>query len=197
MLTQQFEHIELLAGVDEVGRGPLAGPVFAAAVILDKNKPIIGLTDSKLLTAKARQKFALLIKENALAWALGRAEVNEIDTINIFQASLLAMQRAINALAMVPQQVLVDGNHVPKINYPVIAIIKGDQLIPAISAASIIAKVARDQVMVELDKQYPGYGLAQHKGYGTKQHIQALRLLGPCEIHRRSFAPVSQTLETA
>lgn len=179
-----------IAGVDEAGRGPLAGPVFAAAVILHHNKKIIGLADSKQLSAKKREYLAEKIQKHARAWAIGRAEVEEIDRINIFQASLLAMQRAICALALIPSLVLVDGKHCPKLPYPMQAIIKGDEKIAVISAASILAKVHRDASMLLLDAQYPGYGLAQHKGYGTKQHLQALKKLGPTCIHRRSFAPV-------
>jgi len=181
-----------IAGVDEAGRGPLAGPVFAAAVILDNEKKIVGLADSKQLTAKKREYFAKKIQEKAKAWALGRAEVEEIDQLNIFQASLLAMKRAVCALALMPSLVLVDGKHCPKLAIPARAIIKGDQKIAAISAASILAKVYRDANMLLLDAQYPGYGLAQHKGYTTQQHLEALKKLGPSPIHRRSFAPVRQ-----
>jgi ribonuclease HII len=180
----------LTAGVDEVGVGPLAGPVVAAAVILDFKNPIDGLKDSKMLTAKKREALFLEIKEKSLAWAVGRAEVEEIDRINILQASLLAMQRAINALALKPQLVQVDGKYCPKINCAVQAIIGGDKLIPAISAASILAKVMRDTEMLIYDKIYPQYGFAQHKGYGTKLHLTALRENGPCPIHRKSFAPI-------
>lgn len=181
-----------IAGVDEAGRGPLAGPVFAAAVILDPKKKIIGLADSKQLTVKKREYLAKKIQEKAKAWAIGRAEVEEIDRLNIFQASLLAMQRAVHALVLLPSLVLVDGKHCPKLSFPSKAIIKGDEKITAISAASILAKVHRDASMVLLDAEYPGYGLAQHKGYTTQQHLQALKKLGPSPIHRRSFAPVRQ-----
>jgi ribonuclease HII len=187
----------LIAGVDEAGRGPLAGPVIAAAVILDPAKPIAGLADSKALTAKRRELLAKIIQENALAFAIGRAEVEEIDAVNILQASLLAMQRAVLALPIAPIQILVDGSISPSMPCPVQAIIKGDQTVPAISAASILAKVARDQEMLVLDEQYPGYGLAQHKGYGTKQHLLALQALGATLIHRRSFAPVKSCLESS
>ena len=187
--------MKLIAGVDEVGRGPLAGAVVAAAVIFDPRKPIEGLADSKLLSEKRREKLELIIKENCLAWALGRAEVEEIDGINILQASLLAMQRAIVALKITPDHVQVDGNICPKINFSVEAIISGDRLIPVISAASIIAKVARDKEMVELDKIYPQYGFAAHKGYGTKQHLLALEQYGITPLHRRSFAPVAKFVE--
>ena len=183
-----------IAGVDEVGRGPLAGPVVAAAVILDPNNPIEGLADSKKLSEKKRECLAEIIKARALTWALGRAECYEIDEYNILQASLIAMKRAVAALSIQPTEVLVDGNRCPDLPYPSRAIIKGDQKIQAISAASIIAKVARDHEMVLLDAKYPGYGLAQHKGYPTKMHIQALKKLGASVIHRRSFGPVAAVL---
>ncbi len=182
------------AGVDEVGRGPLAGAVVAAAVILDPNKPISGLADSKALSEKARTRLAEEIKDSALAWALGRAEVEEIDQINILQASLLAMRRAVLSLKPQPDYALVDGNRCPDLPCPTEAIIKGDQTVAEISAASIIAKVARDQEMVEMDTQYPGYGFAKHKGYPTKVHMQALQDLGITPIHRRSFGPVKKRL---
>lgn len=184
-----------LAGVDEVGRGPLAGPVVAAAVILDPERPIEGLKDSKQLSEKRRETLAAQIRERALAWSLGRAEVEEIDRINILQASLLAMQRAVAGLSLVPELVLVDGNHCPPVDCPVQAVVKGDSLIAAISAASIIAKVSRDQEMVALDRLYPGYGLAGHKGYPSKLHLEALQRLGVTPIHRRSYAPVRRVLE--
>lgn len=185
---------KLLAGVDEAGRGPLAGPVIAAAVILDTNHPIDGLTDSKQLNESRREQLAETIKRHALAWAVGRAEVEEIDTINILQASLLAMQRAVAKLSITPQHVLVDGNHCPKMPCAASAVVKGDLLVPAISAASIIAKVTRDHEMIQLDRQYPGYGLQTHKGYPTKKHLEALSRLGVSPIHRRSFAPVKKWL---
>lgn len=185
-----------VAGVDEVGRGPLAGPVVTAAVILDPQNPILGLADSKKLTEKRREILVPLIKQHALAWAMGRAEPDEIDELNILQASLLAMKRAVEALSVVPEHVLVDGIHAPKLNCPVTTIIKGDQSEPAIAAASILAKVARDQEMVALDEAYPGYGFAQHKGYPTKQHQQALLTLGVTDIHRRSFGPVRSVLSS-
>lgn len=185
----------LVAGLDEVGRGPLAGPVVTAAVILDPAQPIDGLMDSKKLSEARREALAELIKERALAWSLGRAEVEEIDQLNILQATMLAMQRAVAGLNPAPQHVLVDGNRCPELPCSAEAIIKGDGLVPAISAASIIAKVARDQEMVALDAQYPGYGLAGHKGYPTKAHMEALRDLGVTPIHRRSFAPVRRALE--
>ncbi|MFZ2486272.1 MAG: ribonuclease HII [Candidatus Rickettsiella isopodorum] len=190
--TEKNSSAKSIAGVDEAGRGPLAGPVFAAAVILNSKKSIAGLADSKQLTAQKREYLAKKIQEEAKAWAVGRAEVEEIDRLNIFQASLLAMQRAVCALALIPSLVLVDGKYCPKLNYPTKAIIKGDEKIAVISAASILAKVHRDTSMVLLDAEYPGYGLAQHKGYTTQQHLQALKKLGPSPIHRRSFAPVRQ-----
>ncbi|MCL5261293.1 MAG: ribonuclease HII [Gammaproteobacteria bacterium] len=181
---------KLIAGVDEVGRGPLAGPVIAAAVILDPNKTITGLADSKTLTAKKRERLSALIKQNCIAWALGRAEVQEIDQLNILNATLLAMERAIAALSVKPDLVQVDGNVCPKANCLIEAIVNGDQLIPAISAASIIAKVYRDLEMLSYDKLYPEYGFASHKGYGTPQHFLALRRYGASPIHRKSFEPV-------
>jgi len=187
---------QLTAGVDEAGRGPLAGPVVAAAVILDKNFSIEGLTDSKQLSEARREQLAKNIKQHALAWGVGRAEVEEIDAINILQASMLAMQRAVANLTIPPQHVLVDGNRCPKFSCAASAIVKGDLLVPAISAASIIAKVTRDREMVELDQQYPGYGLRGHKGYPTKKHLEALSRLGVSPIHRRSFAPVKKLLQS-
>jgi ribonuclease HII len=187
-----LNHVELLAGVDEVGRGPLAGPVVAAAVILDPVKIIDGLNDSKKINKKKREQLSNEIKTNALAWSLGRAEVEEIDELNILKASLLAMKRAVESLKIKPKMVVVDGQYTPDINYEKIAIIRGDNLVPAISAASIIAKVARDDEMIRLDEVYPGYGFSSHKGYPTKQHIESLKKLGITEIHRRSFAPVAK-----
>ncbi len=186
---------ELIAGVDEVGRGPLAGAVVTAAVILDPAHPIAGLIDSKALSEKRREALEIEILAHALAWSIGRAEVDEIDEINILQATMVAMQRAVMGLTLKPTHVLVDGNRAPRLAVPVTAIIKGDQSEPAISAASIIAKVARDREMVALDARYPGYGLAKHKGYPTKQHLEALSELGVTPIHRRSFAPVRKILE--
>lgn len=184
----------LVAGVDEVGRGPLAGDVVAAAVILDPSRPIEGLTDSKKLTEKKRDLLFDQIKERALFWSLGRASAEEIDDINILQASLLAMKRAVEGLATPPQHALVDGNRCPDLACTSEAIVKGDLTEPCISAASIIAKVTRDREMEALDKQYPGYGLAKHKGYPTKAHMEALKELGPTEIHRKSFGPVKKLL---
>lgn len=189
-----YEASLLVAGVDEVGRGPLAGPVVAAAVILDPARPIEGLTDSKKLSAKQRERLFPLIQERALAFALGRAEVEEIDEINILQASLLAMQRAVLGLAIAPTLALIDGNRCPILPCAAQAIIKGDLTEPAISAASIIAKVARDREMIELDQRFPGYGLAGHAGYPTAAHLKALNELGPSLIHRRSFGPVKRLL---
>ena len=186
---------KILAGVDEVGRGPLAGPVVAAAVIRDPHRPLEGLKDSKKLSERRREELAGQIRERALAWSLGRAEVHEIDRINILQASLLAMQRAVAALSLAPELVLVDGNRCPRLEYPSQAVIRGDALVPAISAASIIAKVSRDHEMIELDSSYPGYGLAKHKGYPSKAHLAALQTLGVTPVHRRSYAPVRRLLE--
>lgn len=184
-----------IAGVDEAGRGPLAGPVIAAAVILDPARPIAGVKDSKQLAAPARDRLAALIQGQTVAWALGRAEVEEIDRLNIFWASLLAMERAIAALAVVPSLVLVDGKHCPPAACPVRAVIKGDQKVVAIAAASIVAKVARDAEMAAFEKRYPGYGFEAHKGYPTRAHLAALEKWGPCSIHRRSFGPVRRCLE--
>jgi len=183
-----------IAGVDEAGRGPLAGPVIAAAVILDEASPIDGLADSKILSAGRREELAILIRERALCWALGRAEVEEIDRINILRASLLAMQRAVAALSRSPELVLVDGNQAPELACQVQTVVRGDATVPAISAASILAKVARDAEMCELDALYPGYGFAQHKGYPTAAHLDALEKRGASAVHRRSFAPVSKLL---
>ena len=180
----------LTAGVDEVGRGPLAGPVMAAAVILDPKRPIDGLKDSKQLTAQRREELAVEIRARALAWALGRAEVAEIDELNILRASHLAMQRAVAGLALGAELVFVDGNLTPAFTVPAVALVGGDNLMPAISAASILAKVARDAEMVELALSYPGYGLESHKGYATSSHLEALARLGPTPLHRQSFAPV-------
>lgn len=185
----------LVAGVDEVGRGPLAGAVIAAAVILDPEKPIAGLTDSKKLSEKKRDQLFDIIKRDALAWAVGRAEVEEIDTLNILHASMLAMKRAVEQLQPAAEFAQVDGNRCPNLLIPSEAIVKGDLTVPCISAASIIAKVTRDREMAVLDQQYPGYGLARHKGYPTQDHIEALQKLGPSEIHRRSFGPVAALVE--
>lgn len=180
----------LVAGVDEVGRGPLAGPVYAAAVILDPRDPISGLDDSKRLSPARRAAVEPEIQSRSLAWALGWASVEEIDRINILQASLLAMRRAVASLDPSPQRVLVDGNRCPDLPCPVTAIPGGDRRVPAIAAASILAKVARDRLMEQMDLEFPGYGFARHKGYPTLEHRQALHRLGPCQVHRRTFAPV-------
>jgi ribonuclease HII len=185
----------LVAGVDEAGRGPLAGPVVAGAVILDPENPINGLMDSKRLTALRRDVLYEEIREKALAWAVGHADVEEIDRINILQATMLAMQRAVEALQIVPDHALVDGNRRPDLGCPVQAIVRGDSRVAAISAASIMAKVTRDREMLSLDVIYPGYGLAQHKGYPSKAHIEALENLGVTPIHRRSYAPVRRVME--
>jgi len=195
MDTQSTLDFMWVAGVDEVGRGPLAGPVVTAAVILDPDQPISGLADSKALSEKKREVLFDEIRGKAKAWAIGRAEVEEIDDINILQATMLAMQRAVAGLALQPKHVLVDGNRCPELPCTAEAIIKGDGKIPAISAASIIAKVTRDREMVLLDAEYPGYGLAGHKGYPTKAHMAALNDLGVTPIHRRSFAPVRRALK--
>ncbi|WP_421622160.1 ribonuclease HII [Alkalilimnicola ehrlichii] len=184
----------LLAGVDEVGRGPLAGAVVAAAVILDPDRPIAGLRDSKRLSAARRSELDRRIRAQALAVSLGRAEVAEIDRLNILQASMLAMQRAVAGLDPAPVQALVDGNRVPALPCPAQAIVKGDDRVPAIAAASILAKQARDAEMQALAEQYPGYGFERHMGYPTTEHLQALRTLGVCAAHRRSFAPVRRCL---
>ncbi len=184
----------ILAGVDEVGRGPLAGPVIAAAVILDKDNPIHGLKDSKKLTRNKREHLANEILKKSRAWSIGRAEFDEIDKLNILQASLLAMSRAVNSLSIRPDRVMVDGLHCPVLELQVEAIVQGDNLIPEISAASIIAKVTRDNEMIALDCEFPGYGFASHKGYPTKKHLQALEQLGVSPIHRRTYAPVKRLL---
>lgn len=186
---------QYVAGVDEVGRGPLAGPVVAAAVILDPNQPIEGLMDSKKITEKRREILSDEIKEKAIAWAISRVDVDEIDRINILQASLQAMTIAVSELKQQPDFVMIDGNKIPAdLSIRAEAIVKGDDRVACISAASIIAKVARDHEMIEMDGIYPGYGLAKHKGYPTKVHIEALQQLGVTEIHRRSFGPVKKLL---
>lgn len=185
----------LLAGCDEVGRGPLAGDVVAAAVILDPENPIAGLDDSKKLTEKKRELLFDEIQQKAKSWCIARASVAEIDKINILQASLLAMTRAVQGLHIQPEHVLVDGNKLPKWNYSAEAVVKGDSRVAAISAASILAKVTRDREMILLDQQYPGYGFADHKGYPTKVHMDALEKLGVTSIHRTSYAPVKAKLE--
>jgi ribonuclease HII len=186
----------LLCGVDEAGRGPLAGSVFAAAVVLDPAKPRInGLADSKVLTEEVREKLAQRIRERALAWAVASASVEEIDSINILRASLLAMKRAVEALGMEPDEVCVDGLHVPQVAFKCRAIVRGDALVAAISAASILAKTSRDADMRLLDREFPAYGFANHKGYCTPEHLAALQVHGPCQVHRRSFEPVQVLLQ--
>lgn len=184
----------LLAGVDEAGRGPLAGPVVAAAVILDDRQPIRGLGDSKLISPKRREKLFEEIRAKALACCIAEASVEEIDRLNILQATLLAMRRAVEGLRLVPHRVLVDGKQLPLLKMPAAAIVKGDARVPAISAASILAKVWRDRQCLALDVRYPAYGFAQHKGYPTAAHLAALRAFGACEVHRRSYAPVRAVL---
>lgn len=187
----------LVAGVDEAGRGPLAGPVVAAAVILDELQPIRGLADSKKLSPKRRLALYDEIRAKALCCSIAEASVDEIDRLNILQATLLAMARAVQGLRLKPRLTLVDGNRLPVLDMPAQAIVTGDALVPAISAASILAKVQRDQWCAQIDMDYPQYGFAAHKGYGTAAHLAALRAHGPCEHHRRSFAPVAQLLERA
>jgi ribonuclease HII len=184
----------IIAGVDEVGLGPLAGPVVACAVILDPQVSIQGLRDSKATTEKSRLELAILIRQHALSWCIGRASVAEVDELNVLQASHLAMRRAVAGLRIVPDKVLVDGNKIPDLPMAAEAIIKGDRIVGQISAASILAKVERDQELVQLALTYPGYGFEQHKGYPTKKHMTALSELGPCPEHRRSFAPVRRAL---
>ncbi len=184
----------LVCGVDEAGRGPLAGPVYAAAVIRDGARPIPGLADSKQLSEKRRDALTPEIKRHAVAWAIAEASVEEIDTLNILRASLLAMKRAVEALAVLPHEVWVDGLHCPDLKFTTHAIVKGDSSVTAISAASILAKTARDAAMVRLHEQYPQYGFADHKGYPTAAHLAALRAHGVSPIHRRSFRPVSELL---
>lgn len=184
----------LVAGIDEAGVGPLAGPVLAAAVILHCKRPVAGVADSKTLSAPRRTMLAAEIKQAAVCWALGRADVEEIDRLNILQAALLAMKRAVDALPRLPVLALVDGAHCPALTCPVRAIIHGDALVPEISAASILAKVARDLEMCEWHERYPVYGFQSHKGYGTRSHVDALRKYGPCPIHRRSFEPVRRAM---
>ena len=186
----------LVAGVDEVGIGPLAGDVVACAVILDPNVPIDDLRDSKRLSEKARERLAAIIRGQALSWSLGSASVAEVDSLNVLVASHMAMQRAVAGLSVVPDTVLVDGNKTPDFGLPTQAIIKGDQRVAAISAASIVAKVTRDGQLIELAARFPGYGFERHKGYPTKHHMQALAELGPCAAHRRSFAPVQRAFNT-
>ncbi len=193
-MSFEYPKVRYIAGVDEVGRGPLVGAVVTAAVILNPNQPIEGLADSKKLSEKRRIALAEEIKAKALSWSLGRAEPEEIDRLNILHATMLAMQRAVEGLAITPDFVLVDGNRIPQLPMPAQAVVKGDSLVAEISAASILAKVARDLEMEELDKQYPAYGFAQHKGYPTKLHFEKLSELGATPFHRKSFAPVAKIL---
>lgn len=187
----------LVAGVDEVGRGPLVGAVVTAAVILDPEQPIEGLRDSKRLSQTRRESLDQAIRERALAWSLGRAEPHEIDQLNILQATLLAMARAVEGLRPQPDQVYVDGNRAPRLPMPAVAVVGGDDSHPAISAASILAKVARDAEMLRLDEEYPAYGFARHKGYPTKEHLAALQSHGALPQHRRSFGPVRRCLSSS
>ena len=207
MRSQEFFKLEhlglswttpgLLAGVDEAGRGPLAGPVVAAAVILDDLAPIKGLKDSKTLGPVTRERLALEVRGRALCFSVGLASVEEIDQLNILQATLLAMRRALDGLRLRPTRVLVDGNHLPALGMPAQAIVKGDSKVAAISAASIVAKVHRDGLLLALHELHPAYGFATHKGYPTPEHLAALRLHGACSAHRRSFAPVRAVIGTA
>jgi ribonuclease HII len=189
-----FSTKNLVAGVDEAGRGPLAGPVFAAAVILNPLRPIAGLADSKVLSESKRDSLYILIKESALSWSIAQASVEEIDQLNILQATMLAMQRAVKGLPVQPDEVLVDGNRLPNLSIPAQAIVKGDSKVQAISAASILAKVERDKLMVDYHQQYPDFAFHVHKGYGTKQHLAEIEQYGFLAIHRRTFNPVKTML---
>ena len=190
-LLKEYQRI---AGVDEVGRGPLAGPVVTAAVILDPQKPIEGLVDSKKISEKKRLVLAEQIKRDALCWSIARAEVDEIDELNILHATMLAMQRAVMGLSVQPDMVLIDGNRCPEIPYKSLAVVKGDSLVDAISAASILAKVTRDNEVIQFEEEFPGYGWSKHKGYPTKLHLEALQKLGVTPLHRRSFGPVRRLI---
>lgn len=185
---------QMICGTDEAGRGPIAGPVVAAAVILDPAQPIEGITDSKKLSEKKREALSLEIKEKALYWSIAQCDADEIDQINILQASLLAMKRAVEALPVAPSKVLVDGNKLPNLSVPAEAIVGGDALEACIGAASILAKVERDRQMFEWHALYPAYDFAKHKAYPTKAHLEALQIHGPCSIHRKSFGPVARFL---
>lgn len=196
-LGLQFVASGLVAGVDEAGRGPLAGPVVAAAVILDELQPIKGLADSKVLSPRKRERLYDEIRARALCCSIASASAEEIDQINILQATMLAMKRAVEGLRILPHRVVVDGNRVPQLRVPVEALVKGDALLPAISAASILAKVTRDRLCDALHAEHPAYGFAAHKGYPTPEHLAALRTHGPCPEHRRSFAPVREAEEGA
>ncbi|WP_067519829.1 ribonuclease HII [Endozoicomonas ascidiicola] len=195
LLSHEQEPGLIIAGVDEVGRGPLCGPVITAAVILDPARPIPGLNDSKKLSEKKRDELFDLICRDALSWSLGRAEVAEIDELNILHATMLAMQRAVEGLSVTPDLAYIDGNRCPKLTCRAEAVVKGDSRVAEIAAASIVAKVTRDREMAVLDKEWPGYGIAGHKGYPTKVHMDALKKLGATPIHRRSFKPVREALE--
>ena len=197
LLGPDWDRPGLVAGVDEAGRGPLAGPVVAAAVILDDRQPIAGLADSKVLSPRKRERLFDEIRAKALACCIAEASVEEIDRLNILQASLLAMRRAVEGLRLVPRRVLVDGNQLPVLNMPAAAIVSGDAKVPAISAASILAKVDRARLCLALDRDYPDYGFAAHKGYPTAAHLAALRQHGACPVHRRSYAPVRAVLLAA
>lgn len=188
-------HAPSVCGVDEAGRGPIAGPVYAAAVVLDPGRPIAGLADSKLLSASRRERLAREIRACARAWSIASASVEEIDALNILQASLLAMRRAVEGLSFVPDEALVDGNRCPPLGCRVRAVVGGDRLHAAISAASILAKTARDAEMLRLHARYPAYALDRHKGYPTPEHLALLERHGACEIHRRTFAPVRRVIE--
>jgi ribonuclease HII len=197
---KQIASTSLIAGVDEAGRGPLIGPVVAAAVILNPNDPIIGIDDSKKLTAEKREQLAIEIRARAVAWSVAMADAEEIDQLNILQATLLAMRRALQGLQTAPGKILVDGNRCPNIEglpfqCGIEAIIGGDAKVTAIGAASILAKTVRDQMLIELDAKYPGYGLAVHKGYPTAAHVRALHELGPTPVHRRSFEPIKSMMK--
>jgi ribonuclease HII len=191
-----WDPVGLLAGVDEAGRGPLAGPVVAAAVILDDGKRIRGLADSKVLTPLARERLYDQIREKALCCAVGEASVGEIDTLNILHATMLAMRRAVEGLRLKPIKVLVDGNRLPTLDVLSEAVVGGDAKVKSISAASIVAKVTRDRMLAQLHEEFPQYGFATHKGYGTREHLEALRLHGPCVHHRRYFSPVAAAFTT-
>ncbi len=190
-----FTELDIVCGVDEAGRGPLAGPVFAAAVILDPKKPIEGLRDSKKLTEARRDELAPQIREHALAWAIAECSCEEIDTLNILHATMLAMRRAVEALSLMPTIALIDGNRCPPMDVKAHAVVEGDDKVHAISAASILAKTARDAALVRLHAEYPQYCFDQHKGYGTALHLQRLREHGPSPVHRRSFGPVRELLQ--
>ena len=195
-LDLSFSPLGLIAGVDEAGRGPLAGPVVAAAVILDDLHPIKGLRDSKLLGAATRERLAAEVRAKSLCCSVAEASVEEIDALNILQATLLAMRRAVEGLRLLPARVLVDGNRLPLLKVPAEAIVRGDAKVAAIAAASIVAKVHRDALLAALHAQHPAYGFAEHKGYPTPEHLAALRMHGACVAHRRSFAPVRVVLES-